>query len=1169
MTSVDQLRRSLEDCTEPYTRHPSISTRPLSDVEYRDAFNMLKSGEQWETYKEFIFPQLSQLLSSSPFDSRTHISVLEIGPGPKSVLGSLPRELKQKISRYSAFEPNQLFAKDLEKWLHFAAVPNSPFPCLETPPDIRQVPFSLADTSANKENEKYDLILFCHSMYDMKPQHKYITQALQMLADGGMVVVFHDRESLHIKGLVSHRTAYFPTGLVSVSLDPKSLVLFSAFLLGYAIEDENGRSDLFCHPVDGLWVIECHTLGRYGPFFDRYSPTFTFSSPNIMVTFTKNATSLKELTPRLPLVMEEMEVKNREARLHHPASIVRPTNIKHVQECVTWAARNNVSLTVVGGGHSGHCLWPNVVAVDMSAFNQIHVLKNGHSEADPGPLVIVEAGCNNGDIIRKTMAEGLTVPLGSCSNVGAGQWLQGGIGHLARLYGLTSDAIVGVVMVQPSCGSIIYHGQVPREYRPPRFERSEDKDLLWAIKGGGTNFGIVISVTFKAYPALNYYVRNWIIPADGFLGQEHKLLKNFDELVAKELPRNCSSDAYLHWINGKLHLGVAMYGCSTAGIFSKIPTHTLISTIFGPECQLRFERTHMNGIDLLETEKSMPIMPSLQKHETTSSFKRCLFLKDIGKEDVATALKLAIKSRPSQLCYLHLLQGGGAVGDIASNASAFGCRDWDFACVVTGVWVNQGYDPKVSRDAAKAVNWVYKVCSNLLPLSSGVYAADLGPDPRDAALAVKAFGPNQLRLVLAKGSIDIKNTFAYACPLPKIPVKQRLIVLVTGEHGVGKDYCAGIWVSVFTTHTDPKITARSVSISDETKREYATATGADLNRLLSKRSYKEKHRPALTKFFQDQLKQRPRLLEEHFLNVVRGAVDVDVLLITGMKDEAPVAAFSHLVPDSRLIEVRVEASEETRQIRRGQQGRHKHGGGNSDNNNQNDGPNPTSLHHHPDFIFDNNAKGGKKAKMFATERLLFFFSEDLQMLPDMVRLVPDFPRPGINFRDVLSIAQQDRAMDACLYSMIEYLTCDWEDISVVVGCEASGFIFASPAADHLHVPLAIIRKAGKIPPPTISITKPPSHISSVASSDKEEESIEMGRDVIPPGGLVWIVDDVLATGTTLCAVLQLLVHKAGISMERILVSVVAEFPVHRGRQLLRQRGFGRVRVQSLLVFDGA
>jgi hypothetical protein len=136
-------------------------------------------------------------------------------------------------------------------------------------------------------------------------------------------------------------------------------------------------------------------------------------------------------------------------------------------------------------------------------------------------------------------------------------------------------------------------------------------------------------------------------------------------------------------------------------------------------------------------------------------------------------------------------------------------------------------------------------------------------------------------------------------------MEQKLIILVTGESCAGKDYCADVWVSAFIRCTHKSLTARVVSISDETKRAYAAATGADLSRLLWDRAYKEQHRPALTTFFQGQARQRPQLPEEHFLNVVYGAVDEDVLLITGMRDKAPVAALSHLVPDSRLLEVRV------------------------------------------------------------------------------------------------------------------------------------------------------------------------------------------------------------------------------------------------------------------------
>ncbi|KAJ5175665.1 uncharacterized protein N7482_001542 [Penicillium canariense] len=221
----------------------------------------------------------------------------------------------------------------------------------------------------------------------------------------------------------------------------------------------------------------------------------------------------------------------------------------------------------------------------------------------------------------------------------------------------------------------------------------------------------------------------------------------------------------------------------------------------------------------------------------------------------------AIETRPTPLCYLHLLQGGGAARDVTANATAFGYRDWDFACVVTGVW---------SRDQDRT------------ELARAAVGADLGPDPRDAALAAKAFGPKRPRLARLEHISDPRNVLAYACPLPKA-MKQKLIILVTGESCAGKDYCADIWVSVFIS-CHKSLMARAVSISDVAKREYAAATGADLTRLL-----------------QD----------------LNGAVDVDVLLITGMRDEAPVAAMSHLVPDSRLLEVRVQASEETRRARKG------------------------------------------------------------------------------------------------------------------------------------------------------------------------------------------------------------------------------------------------------------
>lgn len=1147
--------QSLELALRQAATAPSSKKQPLSDAQYSAGFNLFITGSGWATYQNFIIPQLSKLLAPL-FKSRSCVSVLEIGPGPKSVLAHLPRQLRQKIKRYVAYEPNRLFATNLQEWLSFSAEGGPPLPCLESLSDIRRAPFVLGsdanlNATTNDGDEKFDIVLLCHSMYGMKPERNFIERALEMLVEqpgDGMAVVFHQAGVLNFDGLVCHRTASFATGDILVADEDKALDSFAPFIAGFIMKDVG--EDI---KVRKKWREVCRALGRRK---EGHPYHLQFNAPEIMVAFTRHATALPDLAADVPLTKGEKTVKNREVRLHRPAAIARPSEIRHVQQCVRWALKHGASLTVVSGGHSGHCLWPNVVAVDMEAFDQVHILTVGDSGSSSGSLVVAEAGCKTGDIICRAMEEGLTVPLGSRPSVGAGLWLQGGIGHLARQYGLASDAIVGAVVVSLDSGEVFCIGQVSSEHCPVDAVRPDNEsDLLWAIKGAGTNFGIVVSVTFKAFSAATYTVRNWNAPLSDDDGLEsHQWLKRFN-VVAEKLPEICSADAYLYWEADQLHLGVTMYESHTIDLNVETPTCMLLDEILGP--QDNFEV--VDGVGLFDTEMYMSGMHGGHGGGKTSSFKRCLFIKDIGSAAMANILIEAMEARPSALSYLHLIHGGRAVADVAANATAFGCRDWDFACVITGVWRRD----QDGTDAARAaIQWVYAVAKKLLPLSSGVYGADLGPDPRDAALAAKAFGSNLPRLARLKRDLDPQHVLASACPLPKSPMEPELIILVTGKSCAGKDYCANVWASALSNDGDRNIKARAVSISDETKREYAAATGADLQALLNDRSYKEQHRPALTEFFQEQVRQRAGLPEEHFKNVVYGAADVDVLLITGMRDEAPVATFPQLVPDSRLVEVRIEVGEETKRARRGCD---------CDNNGDFDADRrqvfeelAKQLDYCPSLIFDNNAAGDEAALSFAKRHLLPLLHKDMQRLADMVRPIPNFPRQGIEFQHVLDISQQPGGLALCSSLLQTHFSGDWTKVDAIACCEAGGFVFASALSVRVDVPLLLIREAGKLPPPTVSVDKSPSHISSHCSGEKK---IAMDQDMVSRGASVVVMDDVLATGETLCAVLQLLV-KAGINPEDVSVLVVAEFPAHGGRQLLHKRGFGRVGVQSLLVFGG-
>ncbi|EED16931.1 conserved hypothetical protein [Talaromyces stipitatus ATCC 10500] len=1143
MATLESLKRALWQKADDMA---TAGEQRLSDAQYSAGFDILIHGPGWTTYDNSIILQLQEQLSPL-FDSRRHISVLEIGPGPESILGSLPLEWRDRVETYTAFEPNDLFATKLLDSLDNRR-PWTRLRYLKSPPDIRRTPFVLDNNILSGASDccgKYDTIFLCHSMYGMKPKNKFIEQVIKLLAEGGIAVVFHRHGALDLDGLKYHRMNSFPTGVVSVLDEDDALDRFTASIVGCTMQDADLDKAMRIE-----WRKACRSLARRE---DSEPGQLLFSATNVMMTFTALTLSLLELNALVPFVNEDCfkTIKSHEARFHHPASIVKPTEVQQIQECVHWALNHGLGLTVVGGGHSGHCLWPDVVAIDMSAFRQVHILKS----QDEDPLVVAEAGCNTGEIIRETMKTGLTVPLGARPSVGAGSWLQGGIGHLARLHGLACDSIVGAVIVSVKSGHVLYAGNVPSEYRPAGAIRPENEDdLLWAIKGAGTNFGIIVSVTFKAYTAPRFSVRNWVLPMSDDIDTRLKL-KEFYDRIAKQLPKNTSTDAYLFWDLDKLHLGVTMFEASSPGSSLATMVSTAVNEILG----LEIDSKAVNCVELFETDMYMSKLHGGHGGGKTSSFKRCVFLKNIGEDSVANLMISAVKNRPTPLCYLHLLQGGGAVADVAADATAFGSRDWDFACIITGVWPRDEDD---TADSERVKLWVYKTASDLLSLGTAAYNTDLGPDPRDAVLTAKIFRGSLSRLKDLKRSLDPHIVLAYACPILEARLGPKLIFLVTGKSGVGKDHCAKVWVEMFDGY-DNEFKMRAVSISDVLKRKYAAARGADLNMLLNDRAYKEQHRAALTEFFQEQVRNRPKLPEENFLNLVSEHSDADVLLITGMRDEAPLAAFSHLVPDSRLLDVRVQASEEMRRIRRGCSSREDDGDRFGDNR----GSDSTTLEYRPSFVFDNNTNGVSEACRFFRELLLLFLNEDLQKLADMVPRVIDFPSPGIEFRNVLGIAKQKGGLGICISRLKAHFPGDWSDVDAIVSCEVGGFVFASPLAVEVDVPLVLIREAGKLPSPTVSVKKTSSYISSLEPNKPKEKVIEIEQNAISRDASVVVVDDVLSTGETLCAVLELL-EKAGIGAENVSVMVVAEFTAHRGRQLLRERGFGKVYVQSLLVFGG-
>lgn len=140
----------------------------------------------------------------------------------------------------------------------------------------------------------------------------------------------------------------------------------------------------------------------------------------------------------------------------------------------------------------------------------------------------------------------------------------------------------------------------------------------------------------------------------------------------------------------------------------------------------------------------------------------------------------------------------------------------------------------------------------------------------------------------------------------------------------------------------------------------------------------------------------------------------------------------------------------------------------------------------------------------------------MKKIEEYVRSIPDFPEPGIIFRDVTSILQDADGFALAVDSMQALL--DGLEVDVIAGAESRGFIFGAPIAYNLHKPFVLIRKKGKLPCETIE---------SSYELEYGSATIEMHKDSITPGQRVVLVDDLIATGGTIEATARMVEELGG------------------------------------------
>jgi FAD/FMN-containing dehydrogenase len=420
-----------------------------------------------------------------------------------------------------------------------------------------------------------------------------------------------------------------------------------------------------------------------------------------------------------------------------PRVIVQAESADDVAPTIALARSTGLRLAIRGGGHNvaGNGTVDGGILLDLGRLNDVEV----DAEAR---LVRVGAGAKLGDIDRATEPFALAVPIGVVSGTGiAGLTLGGGVGWLTRPYGLTIDNLVSAEVVLATGERVTASG-------------SEYTDLFWGLRGGGGNFGVVTSFTFRAHPldpdvfagTLIYELPRWQEAMEAFVEWTADLPDELTTLITFTVPP-------ADWELGDrvlMLLGFAWAGAdrtegeaAIARLQAACPADV---AVLDPTRWLAFQ----SAFD--------PLVPDgVRAYWRNASFDRF----DQGMVE-ALVEHCGRQTWFGTAADLHHM--GGAFGRVAEDGTAFPNRAAQYLLNVYGFW------PDADDDAA-LIAWV-KACSDALSpyAMTGEYVNFLGlddSDPRQKALT--AYGPDKLRRLTAlKQRYDPENLFRINHNIPPV-----------------------------------------------------------------------------------------------------------------------------------------------------------------------------------------------------------------------------------------------------------------------------------------------------------------------------------------------------------------------------------------------------------------
>jgi FAD/FMN-containing dehydrogenase len=399
-----------------------------------------------------------------------------------------------------------------------------------------------------------------------------------------------------------------------------------------------------------------------------------------------------------------------------PAVIIRPAGPEDIRRAVTFAQNNRLPVSVKGGGHNvaGSAVSAGGLMLDCSGMKDVQVDSRRR-------IAVAGAGALLADLDQATQAYGLATPLGVVSVTGiAGLTLGGGIGWLNGKHGL-------------ACDNVLAADIVTADGRLLTVSPDEHADLYWGIRGGGGNFGVVTSFTYRLHPVGRVLAGGLSYPAE----RTKEVLRFYPEFAAS-CPDELSMSASLgNDDSGRPVFGVAL---CWSGEQEELDSALRPLRDLGPDVEQvvpteygAWQSAHDEGF------------PLGQYHYWKSSF-----VTDFTDDAIDVLLHFAAE-KPSAASAIGMQQLHGAAARVAPEATAFPHRRSQSELLVLAVWA----DP---AETERNVAWARAFFEAMQPFAArGVYVNDLGEEEGDRVRA--AYGANYDRLAAIKAAYDPTNIF--------------------------------------------------------------------------------------------------------------------------------------------------------------------------------------------------------------------------------------------------------------------------------------------------------------------------------------------------------------------------------------------------------------------------